>query len=165
MTSLIAYSINAPLHCISMRHSTLITAVMYHRCRLNLNEPLKYFPQNLCQGIILARITITFTHHILVTSGPIYIQRLRRRCDIAPKSNLLFWCCTHKRLQQQLRLNYLLLENHFATHLGATLQTSVAVAGCKWALTSINMNYIYHYKYECTQHVLPWVKLEISVQN
>ena len=29
-----------------------------------------------------------------VSLEPIYIQLLRSRCHIAPKSNLLFWCCT-----------------------------------------------------------------------
>ena len=31
---------------------------------------------------------------VLLSLEPIYIQRLRRHCNIAPTSNLLFWCCT-----------------------------------------------------------------------
>ena len=52
--------------------------------------------------------------------GPIYIQRLRRRCDIVPKSHLLFWCCTVT--PSVCDCNQQSLGNRFVSHSGATSQ-------------------------------------------
>ena len=48
---------------------------------------------------------------------PIYIQRLRRRCDIAPKSNQLFWCCIVT--PSDCNVAAMSLGNHFVSHSGA----------------------------------------------
>ena len=73
--------------------------------------------------------------------GTIYIQRLRHPCVIAPKCNLLFWCCTVT--PSDCNIAVMSLGNCFVSHSGAMSQRHrrhVAVAGCKWALTTLCRN-------------------------
>ena len=70
--------------------------------------------------------------------GPIYTQRLRHRCVMAPKSNLLFWCCTVT--PSDCKVIVMSLGNRFVSHSGVMSQRHrrrVAVAGCKWALKAL----------------------------
>ena len=62
---------------------------------------------------------------------PIYIQRLRRRCVMAPKSNLLFWCCTVT--PSDCDIAAMLLGNRFVSD-WERRRSDIAVTRCKWAL-------------------------------
>ena len=64
--------------------------------------------------------------------GSVYIQRMRRCCDIAPKLNVWILSCT---VTPSVSINASIkFICHFATH-SERHRRGVAVAGCKWALT------------------------------
>ena len=67
---------------------------------------------------------------------------LRYRCDVAPKSNQLFWCCIVTPSDCDVAV--MSLGNHFVSHLGAMSQRHrrrITVARCKWALMA-RLNHI-----------------------
>ena len=58
---------------------------------------------------------------------------LRHRCIIAPKSNLLFWCCTVT--PSDCDVVAMMLGNRFVSD-WERCRSDIAVARCKWALNA-----------------------------
>ena len=66
-------------------------------------------------------------------------------CDVAPKSNQLFWCCIVTPSDCDVAV--MSLGNRFVSHSGAMPQRHrrcVAVTRCKWALNCFGKLYFSH---------------------